>query len=472
MQPLNTSTSVVDAFKSKGLDSSYATRAKYAQDLGITGYTGTAGQNMDLINRLNGSTPMPSQNTPSVVNNSVSAQNTTTNNINDLNQIKGSYTQTDPLATQTSGTQVTQTATPQNDINTAVSNDTTINALKQVKSEQDAVVNELKTNYEKLKTSNDVIYNRSVDGINNQFSGLRTMLQDANSRFTAKTAQNMYEIGGFRYTPQQADGLVYQAEIKGINELQNLENKRSSLILEADKAKIDQNASLFNDLMGKIRQNTQDRLDTINGINNRTKELQLNIEKGIEKAQTLQQNTLKNIETQTPAIQVAIKGMTTSEQDAYWTALGQKYGIDPQLLKGTYMTKVNALEATVSKNSLENLKTQAEIENLKNTVKNRDAQTAIDIKKANTVKVTATKSSGGSSQPKLTTAQQKLQHVNSAVEALISSKNLANYSEIGHVAYATARDRIQAVYGSSGVSELNKQLRQRGLTVDNQDISK
>lgn len=49
--------SVVDAMKSKGMDSSFASRKKLAEEKGITGYTGTASQNTILKNKIN--TPPP-----------------------------------------------------------------------------------------------------------------------------------------------------------------------------------------------------------------------------------------------------------------------------------------------------------------------------------------------------------------------------------------------------------------------------
>lgn len=49
---LNTNTSIVDYLKSIGKDSSYSARAKLAQQYGISGYTGTASQNISLLNTL------------------------------------------------------------------------------------------------------------------------------------------------------------------------------------------------------------------------------------------------------------------------------------------------------------------------------------------------------------------------------------------------------------------------------------
>ena len=50
---LNTKTSIVDALKSKGLPSSYDSRAKLAAAKGITDYAGTAAQNVKLLGLVN-----------------------------------------------------------------------------------------------------------------------------------------------------------------------------------------------------------------------------------------------------------------------------------------------------------------------------------------------------------------------------------------------------------------------------------
>ena len=49
---LNTNTSIVDYLKSQGKDSSYSARQKLAQQMGISNYTGTAEQNIQMLNTL------------------------------------------------------------------------------------------------------------------------------------------------------------------------------------------------------------------------------------------------------------------------------------------------------------------------------------------------------------------------------------------------------------------------------------
>lgn len=51
--PVNKYKSIVDSLKASGQDSSFASRKKLAEEKGITGYTGTAAQNMALMNAIN-----------------------------------------------------------------------------------------------------------------------------------------------------------------------------------------------------------------------------------------------------------------------------------------------------------------------------------------------------------------------------------------------------------------------------------
>jgi len=51
--PTNTNTSIVDALKSAGQDSSFANREKLAEQAGIKNYKGTAAQNIQLLNFFN-----------------------------------------------------------------------------------------------------------------------------------------------------------------------------------------------------------------------------------------------------------------------------------------------------------------------------------------------------------------------------------------------------------------------------------
>ena len=53
MATLNTKTSIVDKLKSEGKDSSYSARKALAESSGIKNYTGTAAQNIQLLNSSN-----------------------------------------------------------------------------------------------------------------------------------------------------------------------------------------------------------------------------------------------------------------------------------------------------------------------------------------------------------------------------------------------------------------------------------
>ena len=49
---LNTNTSIVDALKATGADSSFSARKKIAEANGITNYTGSYSQNVALLNKM------------------------------------------------------------------------------------------------------------------------------------------------------------------------------------------------------------------------------------------------------------------------------------------------------------------------------------------------------------------------------------------------------------------------------------
>lgn len=66
-QPLNTSTSIVDALKSKGQASDFNSRATLAKQYGITNYTGSADQNVALLTKFNATPAAPAKTTAPAV---------------------------------------------------------------------------------------------------------------------------------------------------------------------------------------------------------------------------------------------------------------------------------------------------------------------------------------------------------------------------------------------------------------------
>ncbi|MEK3890180.1 DUF3597 family protein [Bacillus sp. FSL K6-3431] len=60
--------SIIDWMKANKLDSSYSNRAKLAEKYGVKNYTGTAGQNIALLNKLKGDQPVMNPNPTSTVN--------------------------------------------------------------------------------------------------------------------------------------------------------------------------------------------------------------------------------------------------------------------------------------------------------------------------------------------------------------------------------------------------------------------
>lgn len=99
-----TGNSIVDYLKSVGQDSSYSARKKLAEQNGISGYKGTAQQNLSLLSKLrSGGSSSGSTNTASTNTTTQSAQTTP-------------KTTTTPSATQTSASVATQKSTPLNGV--------------------------------------------------------------------------------------------------------------------------------------------------------------------------------------------------------------------------------------------------------------------------------------------------------------------------------------------------------------------
>ena len=74
----NTETSIVDYLKSIGQDSSYSARSALASQYGITNYTGSGEQNLELLNKLQSNTgSIPTITQPKTLETSNTAQTST-----------------------------------------------------------------------------------------------------------------------------------------------------------------------------------------------------------------------------------------------------------------------------------------------------------------------------------------------------------------------------------------------------------
>lgn len=333
---LNTSTSVIDAFKAKGLDYSYANRAKYAQQYGMTGYAGTASQNTELARLVTtGALPEGSK-TGSIVTNSASAQNTNSSNINTLTNLNAGVNGAvgaNGMVTDQNGNMSSQTSQSQTQTTEANgANGEIANAMQTMQKEQVDAMNKIKESYEKLKVGNDALYAKTIDGINSRFDGLRTQLTNVNSTFTDKVTQNQYNINGFRYTPQQAEGMIYQAETAGINKLQDLEGERAQAIIKANEAKQNDDARMLNEQMDLVQQNFENRMKVINQMQDYAKSISTQIENSKKAEATAYASMYKDIDQIVPYYDSMA---TPAQKEQFIQEYAKKTGADPEMIRST-----------------------------------------------------------------------------------------------------------------------------------------
>lgn len=331
---LNTSTSIIDAVKSKGLDSSFAGRSALYAKYGKTGYVGSASQNQELIQLVNSGASTGTSKTGSIVTNSATAQSTNNNNIATLNNVNASYQGANGVDQNVAGStqQTTNTSGASNTNGMEELNRTVTDSMKQMQTEQTDYLNKIKEGYATLKTNNDALYNKTIDGINSRFDSLRTQLTDLNSRYTAKTTQNQYAINGFRYTPQQAEGMIYQAESAGISKLQDLENERATAIMKANEAKQNDDTRALNDSMTLIQKNFDNRMKVIQEMQDYAKK----ISDQITASQKAQASTFTSMYKDIDQIVPFYNSMGTTEQkEKFVQEYAKRTGADPEMVRST-----------------------------------------------------------------------------------------------------------------------------------------
>lgn len=132
--------------------------------------------------------------------------------------------------------------------------------------------------YQKLKSTADEQQKQLLDQINAQYNTIENEMRDTNSRFNAITNQNQYSINGFRYTPQQSAGMVYDTEQYGIKKLQEIQNQRASVLLQAARAKTEKDYEALNEHMTALNQLSKDRLSVLNEMATTAKDIKDSIE--------------------------------------------------------------------------------------------------------------------------------------------------------------------------------------------------
>lgn len=152
---LNTNTSVVDYLKSQGQDSSYSARKKLASEYGISNYTGSEQQNIELLKKLKVPAQQPSITVPS--------DPTPTTPVA---QTQAAAQQTAPQAAAKSASQVTAiSGVDQSLVDKINSSYTESDKVTNAKSEADASLDKVK----EMANQTDIIDQSTWDALNTPF---------------------------------------------------------------------------------------------------------------------------------------------------------------------------------------------------------------------------------------------------------------------------------------------------------------
>lgn len=160
--------SIVDYLKGQGQDSSFAARTNLAKSKGISNYTGTADQNMQLLNTLRNQSTPTAQNSGSLANTLLEQQPTSQT----LPTIQPEQPITQPAEQRT---------LPQN-----------VNRPGSIAAMQDVLSNISKTVYSKAPTVSDLLQSYSNNGLNINNPNLISNIATSDTTSRAGAVQDLY----------------------------------------------------------------------------------------------------------------------------------------------------------------------------------------------------------------------------------------------------------------------------------------
>lgn len=201
---------------------------------------------------------------------------------------------------------------------------------------------DVESRYNALKAGADEQNKLLMDTIKQKFAGLKTQMEDVNSRLGAQVTKNQYETDAFRYTANQAFGTVAKAESDGIQRLADLQVKENEAILAASQAKTEGDYEALGAMLAQVDKINADRLAVLR----EQSDVAVNIEKELKaktetkvttdgvivpKSTSDQVSLAKNL---APYMLTQISKLTGPDLDTYFEEQSTKYGVPTSLLRG------------------------------------------------------------------------------------------------------------------------------------------
>lgn len=273
--------SIVDYLNKSGLPSDYASRSTMAENAGITGYTGTASQNLQLLRTLqnggnsssgntntstgpakNGTTspsPQPNSSGPSPD----SAPPTTPANTNpgagSTTNTDGSTTNTDDSTTNADGS-TTDSTDPTSGLPPALASE-----YKGILTNQDQAIETAQTNLAAAATSvnNDPAATAAATAISESYGTLITAMQQKNQEVLGRAQAGEAAFGGLGVMPQTFMSDEMDA---ASGRIADLVGKEQSALLKSNTAYQNDDVKAFNDAQTALNSATTAKKETLNTL--------------------------------------------------------------------------------------------------------------------------------------------------------------------------------------------------------------
>lgn len=200
---------------------------------------------------------------------------------------------------------------------------------------------DVESRYNTLKAGADEQNKLLMDTIKQKFAGLKTQMEDVNSRLGAQVEKNQYETDAFRYTANQAFGTVAKAESDGIQRLADLQVKENEAIIAASQAKTEGDYEMLGNMLSQVDKINADRLSVLR----EQSDIAVNIEKELKSKTTSTVSTNGTIAPKSTSDQISLAKnlaplMLTqaaklggAELSAYFAEQSTKYGVPTELLQ-------------------------------------------------------------------------------------------------------------------------------------------
>jgi len=309
-------------YTSKGQElPSVSERIGVATQAGITGYTGTASQNNQLLSFLekgSGSTTVPTvQSSDMSRQAALDAQNKLTN-----------------LQNRTANTTTTTTTKkPAVVLNENKSDLQT--RLDMINSSAASEIDSINSMFGNMSRTMNANSNSLISSIQNTFSRRIGQMQEVNNATQRGVETAGFVSGRARYAPELQTAIISNTEREGINRIMDLEVQEQQLIAEAQSASDGKEMQMLFQRMDSLGKVHSSKMSAIGDLNKEVIEMEkLNLQKAQEQRQQIKDD-LANDQTISKNLASSLEASFTGnaeEDQAMVISAAREYGIDPNFL--------------------------------------------------------------------------------------------------------------------------------------------